>query len=55
MESNFGSPGNFEAVVRMSPVLPSDTPQDFLVGYFFDSASLRWNGPFPIIADGTAN
>ena len=43
IESNIGTPGNFEVVARIG---------DALSTFFFDGAALRWNGPVGIIADG---
>jgi len=43
IESNIGTPGNFEVVARIG---------DALSTFFFDGAALRWNGPFGIIDDG---
>ena len=45
-----GVHGNFEAVVRVRAAIASDP--DTLDSWFFDSAKLTWNGPFPLIADG---
>jgi hypothetical protein len=42
--------GNFEAVVRV-PGIPISEP-DTLDFWFLDSKVGRWNGPFPLIADG---
>lgn len=53
IQSNFNSPGNLEAIVRMSPVL--DTGQgDTLFFYFLDSSTLRWSQPAVVTADGQA-
>ena len=46
-----GVHGNFEAIVRVAP--PIATDPDRLDFFFLDSRTSRWNGPFPIIADGT--
>jgi hypothetical protein len=46
IESNFGSPGNLEVIVRAG---------NRLVVLWRDSdPPLAWHGPFPLIADGTA-
>ena len=45
-----GVHGNFEAVVRVAPALA--TNPDTLDFFFLDSRTARWNGPFPIVADG---
>jgi hypothetical protein len=52
IESNFGDPGNFEAVVRMTPIVSNDGAADFLTHYFFDCTTRSWAGPFLIRADG---
>ena len=52
IQTNFRSPdghGNFEAIVHFRS--PSGD-QDYLAEYYFDSSSLKWNGPFPILVDG---
>jgi hypothetical protein len=56
MQSNFlgdGVHGNFEAVVRMTPVLKlgENDPLEF---YFFDTGGRQWRGPFPVQANGQA-
>jgi len=51
IQGNFGSPGNFEAVVRMRPNLLSVRTHS-LFFYFFDSTPKRWHGPFPMVAEG---
>jgi len=53
IQSNFkgdGVHGNFEAIVRVAP--PIATQPDHLDFWFLDSKTSKWNGPFPLIADG---
>jgi hypothetical protein len=45
-----GVHGNFEAVVRVHPAIASNP--ETLDSWFFDSATLKWTGPFPLAADG---
>ncbi len=47
-----GFPGNFEAVVRMTPILDPGGTNSYLAHYWFDTATMGWNGPSAIIADG---
>jgi hypothetical protein len=47
-----GFPGNFEAVVRMTPILDFEGTNSYLAHYWFDTTTLRWNGPNTIVADG---
>jgi hypothetical protein len=47
-----GFPGNFEAVVRMTPVLDFEGTNSYLAHYWFDTAASQWNGPTTIVADG---
>jgi photosystem II stability/assembly factor-like uncharacterized protein len=52
VQSNFkgdGVHGNFETIVRVAA--PIATISDHLDFWYFDSSALRWNGPFPIVAD----
>jgi hypothetical protein len=53
IQSNFlgdGVHGNFEAIVRVSPAIA--TQPDYLDFWFLDSKTSKWNGPFPLTADG---
>jgi hypothetical protein len=53
IQSNFrgdGVHGNFEAIVRVAPAIA--TTPDSLDFWFLDSKTSKWNGPFPLIADG---
>jgi hypothetical protein len=53
IQSNFlgdGVHGNFEAIVRVAP--PIATEPDHLDFWFLDSKEFKWNGPFPLSADG---
>jgi hypothetical protein len=53
LQSNFlgdGVHGNFEAIVRASPAIATEA--DHLDFWFLDSKAGKWNGPFPLIADG---
>jgi hypothetical protein len=55
IQSNFKGDrthGNFEAIVRVAP--PLVTQPDTLDFWFLDSRTSRWQGPFPIGADGQA-
>ena len=52
IQSNFGDPGNFEVIARISPVIDTNSEESLLVFYSFDSATSQWNGPFPVVADG---
>jgi Astacin (Peptidase family M12A) len=55
IQSNFkgdGTHGNLEAVVRMTPTIDPSGAGDSLVFYFFDSGTLRWSGPFPVVVNG---
>jgi hypothetical protein len=45
-----GAHGNFESIVRVAP--PIATQPDTLDFWFLDSRTSRWNGPFPLSADG---
>jgi hypothetical protein len=45
-----GVHGNFEAIVRATP--PFIGNADRLDFWFLDSSVGRWNGPFPLSADG---
>ena len=53
IQSNFrsdGVHGNLEAIVRVAP--PIATQPDHLDFWFLESGINKWNGPFPIVADG---
>ena len=52
IQSNFGKPGNFEVIARISPAMDTNHEDGRLVSYYFDSATRQWNGPFPLLADG---
>jgi len=53
MQTNFlgdGVHGNLEAIVRVAP--PSAREPDRLDFWYLDASTFRWQGPFPLIADG---
>jgi hypothetical protein len=53
IQSNFlgdGVHGNFEAIVRVAP--PIATQPDYLDFWYLDITTWRWQGPFPLVADG---
>ena len=43
--------GNLEAVVRMTPLLDPEGTGSWLAFYFFNSQTLTWAGPFPILVN----
>jgi hypothetical protein len=52
IQSNYGSPGNYEVIARTTPVIDPNQGGGRLVFYYFDSATMQWNGPWPVVADG---
>lgn len=52
VQSNLGTPGTVEAIIRMSPTIDVEGTGDYLTAYSFDSAAKQWRGPFDIVADG---
>jgi hypothetical protein len=50
IQSDFGSPGNLEAIVVTKPLVGDGNGS--LVHYFRDANG--WHGPFDIVADGKA-
>ena len=52
LQSNFNSPGNLYATVRMRPAGDITGTADFMVQYVFDSPTKTWKLLGPLVADG---